>query len=68
MPREEAKLLRAKSRVRATGGEPIPFDRVTAIQAVKRVDYDLIRRVLYAGASAGYRVIQFFAMPRGTYQ
>ena len=64
--RDQSELLRAKSKARDAQGNPLPFDGVLAIQADKRVNYEVLRRVMYTAATAGYRVFRFLAMRRET--
>jgi hypothetical protein len=64
--RDRAELLRAKSKARDDGGNPLPFDGVLAIQADKRVHYDTIRKIMYTAATAGYKVFRLLALKRET--
>jgi len=60
--REQAEVLRAKSKARDAQGNPLPFDGILAIQADKRVPYDLLRKVMYTAAAAGYQTFRFLAI------
>ncbi|HTL13365.1 MAG TPA: biopolymer transporter ExbD [Bdellovibrionota bacterium] len=62
--REKSELLRAKSGARTDQGEPLPFDGILAIQADKRVPYDMLRRVMYTAAVAGYKTYRLLAMKK----
>ena len=62
--RERSELLRAKSKARDEKGNPLPFDGVLAIQADKRIHYDILRRVMYTAGTAGYKVFRLLAMRR----
>lgn len=62
--RDQSETLRVKSKARDAQGNPLPFDGVMAIQADKRVSYDTVRKIMYTGASAGYRVFRLLAMKR----
>ncbi len=62
--RDQSEQLRVKSKARDAQGNPLPFDGVMAIQADKRVSYDTVRKIMYTGASAGYRVFRLLAMKR----
>ena len=64
--RDQAELLRAKSKARDDAGNPLPFDGVLAIQADKRVHYDTIRKIMYTAATAGYKVFRLLALKRET--
>lgn len=60
--RDQSELLRAKSKARDAEGNPLPFDGVLAIQADKRINYDVLRRVMYTAGAAGYKVFRLLAM------
>lgn len=62
--REKAEVLRAKSQARDKDGKPLPFDGVLAIQADRRVQYDTIRKIMYTGATAGYKIFRLLATPK----
>jgi biopolymer transport protein ExbD len=64
--REKAEFLRAKSKARDEKGEPLPFDGVIAIQVDKRVNYEILRKVMYTAGAAGYKTFRFLAMKRET--
>lgn len=64
--RDNSELLRAKSKARDAQGNPLPFDGVLAIQADKRMNYDVLRRVMYTAGTAGYKIFRFLAMKRET--
>lgn len=64
--KEQAEVLRAKSAARDAEGKPLPFDGVLAIQADKRVSYEILRRVMYTAGAAGYTKFRFLAMKRET--
>src|SRR5690606_20849944 len=44
--REKSELLRTKSSARTEDGEPLPFAGTVAIQADKRVSYEVLRKVM----------------------
>ncbi len=60
--RKQSETLREKSQVRDDTGNPLPFEGVLAIQADKKIDYTILRRVLYTAGAAGYRVFRFLAV------
>jgi biopolymer transport protein ExbD len=60
--KEKAELLRAKSSARDEEGKPLPFDGVLAIQADKRVKYDVLRKIMYTAGAADYRIFRLLAM------
>jgi biopolymer transport protein ExbD len=62
--RDKSELLRAKSKARDAQGNPLPFDGVLAIQADKRVNYDILRRVMYTAGTAGYKIFRLLAMKK----
>jgi biopolymer transport protein ExbD len=62
--RDQSEMLRVKSKARDAQGNPLPFDGIMAIQADKRISYDTVRKIMYTGASAGYRVFRLLAMKR----
>ena len=62
--RENAELLRQKSHARDAQGNPLPFDGVLAIQADKRMNYDILRKIMYTAGAAGYRTFRLLAMKR----
>ena len=62
--KDRAELLRAKSKARDAQGNPLPFDGILAIQADKRVHYDTIRKIMYTGATAGFKTFRLLAMKR----
>lgn len=62
--KDQAELLRAKSKARDAEGNPLPFDGILAIQADKRVHYDTIRKIMYTGATAGFKTFRLLAMKR----
>ncbi|MGE0615314.1 MAG: ExbD/TolR family protein [Bacteriovoracia bacterium] len=62
--KEKDEFLRTKSRARDEQGNPLPFEGVLAIQADKHVNYEVLRKVMYTAASAGYKVFNFLAMNR----
>ena len=64
--RNKAELLRAKSKARDASGNPLPFEGVLAIQADKRIRYDVLRKIMFTSATAGYRAFRFLAMKRPT--
>ena len=64
--KDRAELLRAKSKARDQEGKPLPFDGVLAIQADKRVHYDTIRKIMYTGATAGFKTFRLLALKRET--
>lgn len=64
--RDKAELLRAKSRKRDAKGNPLPFEGILAIQADKRVSYDVIRKVMYTAGAAGYKIFRFLALKQET--
>lgn len=60
--KENSERLRSQSEARDAAGKPLPFDGVLAIQADKRVNYDILRRVMFTAGDAGYRVFRFLAV------
>ncbi len=62
--KDKAELLRAKSKARDAEGNPLPFDGILAIQADKRVNYDTIRKIMYTGATAGFKTFRLLALKR----
>ena len=60
----KAELLRAKSKARDETGQPLPFEGILAIQADKRTPYDIIRKVMYTAATAGFKVFRFLAVKK----
>ena len=60
--RGRSELLRTKSQARDQQGNPLPFESMLAIQADKTVHYDLLRKVMYTSAAAGYRVFRFLTL------
>ncbi len=59
--KEKAEILRAKSKARDAQGNPLPFDGVLAIQADKRVKYDVLRRIMYTAGAAQYQTFRLLA-------
>lgn len=64
--KEKSELLRAKSKARDEKGMPLPFDGILAVQADKRISYDTLRKVMYTGGAAGYKVFRLLALKRET--
>ena len=62
--REQSELLRAQSKVRDADGKPLPFDGVLAVQADKRIQYEVVKKILYTAQTAGYKMIRFLALRR----
>ncbi|MFN7685992.1 MAG: ExbD/TolR family protein [Oligoflexia bacterium] len=62
--KDQAELLRAKSKARDEAGNPLPFDGVLAIQADKRVQYDTIRKIMYTAATAGFKTFRLLALKK----
>lgn len=62
--REKAEALRAKSSARDASGEPLKFEGILALQADKKVDYDILRKVMYTSGAAGYQLVRFLATPK----
>ncbi len=62
--REKSELLRARSSARDPRGNPMAFEGVLAIQADKRLQYDVVRKVLYTAGTAGFRVFRFLAQKK----
>ena len=60
--REKAEALRTKSSARDDQGNPLPFDGVLAIQADKRVKYDVLRKIMYTAGAAQFRIFRLLAM------
>ncbi|MCC7441783.1 MAG: biopolymer transporter ExbD [Bdellovibrionales bacterium] len=60
--RDKSELLRSKSSARDEAGEPLPFDGILAIQSDKRIPYDVLRKVMYTAAVAGYRTYRLLAI------
>lgn len=59
--KEKAEILRAKSKARDEQGNPLPFDGVLAIQADKRVKYDVLRKIMYTAGAAQYQTFRLLA-------
>ncbi len=64
--RDKAELLRSKSQKRDAQGQPLPFEGVIAIQADQNVNYDVLRKIMYTSATAGYKVFRFLALKKET--
>jgi biopolymer transport protein ExbD len=62
--KEKAELLRAKSNARDEQGNPLPFEGILAIQADKRVKYDMLRKIMYTAGAAGYKTFRFLAQAK----
>jgi hypothetical protein len=62
--KEKSEVLKSRSPLRDTEGNPIAFEGILAIQADKAVQYDTIRRVMYTAAAAGYKVFRFLALKK----
>lgn len=62
--KEKSELLRAKSSARDTEGNPLPFEGTLAVQADKTIKYDVLRKVMYTAAVAGYQTYHFLAQRR----
>lgn len=62
--RDKSELLRAKSTARDANGQPLPFEGILAITADKKIQYDLLRKVMYTAAVADYRIFRFLALRR----
>lgn len=62
--RQQSEVLRSKSTVKDTEGHSLQFDGILAIQADKRVQYDVIKKVMYTAASAQYKVFHFLALQK----
>jgi biopolymer transport protein ExbD len=63
--RDKTELLLAKSKARVDG-KPVAFEGILAIQADKRVKYDVIRKIMYTAGAAGYKTFRFLATKRET--
>lgn len=61
--REASELLRLKSTAREDN-QPLPIEGVLAIQADRRVPYELLRRIMYTAGSAGYSTFRLLAKKR----
>ncbi len=64
--RDKSEVLRIKSNARDAQGKPLPFRGVLAIQADKRVKFDVLRRIMYTAGAAGYDTIRFLALKKET--
>lgn len=64
--REKSELLKAKSPVRDTAGNPLPFDGILAVTADKRIQYDTLRKIMYTAGAAGFKVFRFIALKKET--
>lgn len=64
--REKSELLKAKSPVRDTSGNPLPFDGVLAVTADKRIHYDTLRKIMYTAGAAGFKTFRFIALKKET--
>lgn len=59
--RDQSELLRAKSKARTADGQPLPFEGILAIQADRRINYDILRRVMYTAATVDFDTFRFLA-------
>ena len=59
--KSQGEITRAQSSNRDQEGKPMPFEGVVAITADKRVEYSLLKRVLYTAGAAGYKVFRLTA-------
>ena len=59
--KEKSDLIREKARFRDEDGNPLPFNGHLAVQADRRIEYDLLRKIMYTAGAAGYRVFHFLA-------
>lgn len=59
--KEKSDLIREKARFRDEEGNPLPFNGHLAIQADRRIEYDLLRKIMYTAGAAGYRVFHLIA-------
>jgi biopolymer transport protein ExbD len=64
--RDKSEVLRIKSNARDAEGKPLPFRGVLAIQADKRVKFEVLRRIMYTAGAAGYDTIRFLALAKET--
>jgi hypothetical protein len=62
--KERGEIIRAKSKMRDAQGNPLPFEGVLAIQADKKVNYQVVRKVMYTAGTAGFKVFRFLAMQK----
>jgi biopolymer transport protein ExbD len=51
----------AKASFRDAEGNPVPFDGILAIQADKRVKYDMLRKIMFTAGLAEFRVMRLLA-------
>lgn len=61
--RERTEILLAKSKARVDG-KPLPFEGTLAIQADKRIKYEMVKKIMYTAGAAGYKQVRFLAMKR----
>jgi hypothetical protein len=59
--REKSEFLRQKSKARDDIGNPLPFNTTLSVQADKSIPYDIVRKVMYTSAVAGYKSFLFLA-------
>ena len=57
----DAKNLRLSSSLRDKDNNPVPFNGTLAIQADKRVKYDILRRIMFTAGQAGFGTIRLLA-------
>jgi len=57
----DAKNLRLSSSFRDQDNNPLPFNGTLAIQADKRVKYDILRRIMFTAGQAGFGTIRLLA-------
>jgi biopolymer transport protein ExbD len=58
--RQTTELLLSKSKVRKDG-KPMPFEGVLALQADQKIEYQVLRKIMYTAGTAGFKVFRFLA-------
>jgi biopolymer transport protein ExbD len=57
----DAKNLRLSSSLRDQDNNPVPFNGTIAIQADKRVKYEILRKIMFTAGQAGFGTIRLLA-------
>jgi biopolymer transport protein ExbD len=58
--RQTTELLLSKSKARKDG-KPIPFEGILALQADQKIEYYVLRKIMYTAGTAGFKVFRFLA-------
>jgi biopolymer transport protein ExbD len=58
--KDRVELLKQKAKMESQKAPP-PFDGILAIQADKRITYDMLRKIMYTSAASGFRLFNFLA-------